>query len=43
MYAALVQDVLKVLGDEPALVREYARGAEALKRRKQLEESVSTT
>ncbi|MGW3185506.1 recombinase family protein [Kitasatospora sp. NPDC001119] len=39
--AALVRDVLKVLGDEPVLVREYAKGAEALKRKKQLEESVS--
>ncbi|MFI6443548.1 recombinase family protein [Kitasatospora sp. NPDC050543] len=41
LYSALVTDVLKVLGDEPVLVREYAKGAEALKNKKRLEESVS--
>ncbi|MER7926986.1 recombinase family protein [Streptomyces sp. NPDC096057] len=41
IYAQLVEDVLKVLGDEPVMVREYRQGAEARREQKRLEESVS--
>ncbi|WP_406196396.1 recombinase family protein [Streptomyces europaeiscabiei] len=41
IYGQLVDDVLRVLGDEPVMVREYHQGAEARKELKQLEESIS--
>ncbi|MEV6506027.1 recombinase family protein [Streptomyces sp. NPDC051642] len=41
VYSQLVDDVLKVLGDEPVMTREYRQGAEARKEQKRLEESVS--
>ncbi|WP_107123119.1 recombinase family protein [Streptomyces caeruleatus] len=41
VYSRLVNDVLKVLGDEPVMTREYRQGAEARKEQQQLEESVS--
>ncbi|SHK76583.1 recombinase family protein [Streptomyces yunnanensis] len=37
----LVEDVLRVLGDFPVMTREYAKGAEARKEVKRLEESIS--
>jgi DNA invertase Pin-like site-specific DNA recombinase len=41
IYSKFVEDVLKVLGDDPVMVREYRQGAEARKEQKRLEESVS--
>ncbi|MDO0933113.1 recombinase family protein [Streptomyces sp. DG2A-72] len=41
IYSKLVDDVLRVLGDEPVMTREYRQGAEARKEQKRLEESVS--
>ncbi|MGI5140054.1 recombinase family protein [Streptomyces sp. CA-106110] len=41
IYRRLVDDVLKVLGDEPVMTREYRQGADARKEQKRLEESVS--
>ncbi|WP_108999408.1 recombinase family protein [Streptomyces rishiriensis] len=41
IYGQLVGDVLKVLGEEPVMTREYRQGAEARKEQKRLEESVS--
>ncbi|GAB2729784.1 recombinase family protein [Kitasatospora kifunensis] len=41
IYAKLVEDVLSVLGDEPVQIREYARGEEARKELKRLEEAVA--
>ncbi|MFC5804416.1 recombinase family protein [Streptomyces formicae] len=41
IYSKLVEDVLRVLGDEPVMTREYRQGAEARKEKQCLEESVS--
>ncbi|GGV44378.1 integrase [Streptomyces spectabilis] len=41
VYGQLVEDVLKVLGNEPVMTREYRQGAEARKEQKRLEDSVS--
>jgi DNA invertase Pin-like site-specific DNA recombinase len=41
IYSKFVEDVLKVLGDDPVMVREYRQGAEARKEQKRLEESIS--
>ncbi|MFC5720209.1 recombinase family protein [Streptomyces gamaensis] len=41
VYGQLVQDVLTVLGDWPVQVREYARGAEARKEVKRLQDSIA--
>ncbi|MFD4412176.1 recombinase family protein [Streptomyces sp. NPDC058476] len=41
IYSKLVDDVLKVLGDEPVMTREYRQGAEARKEQKRLEQAVS--
>ncbi|QFQ97160.1 recombinase family protein [Streptomyces phaeolivaceus] len=41
VYSKLVDDVLRVLGDEPVMTREYRQGAEARKEQQRLEESVS--
>ncbi|MGW2981700.1 recombinase family protein [Streptomyces humidus] len=41
IYSKFVEDVLKVLGDDPVMVREYHQGAEARKEQKRLEESIS--
>jgi transcription elongation factor Elf1 len=41
IYSKLVDDVLKVLGDEPVMTREYRQGAVARKERERLEDSVS--
>ncbi|MGW6600555.1 recombinase family protein [Streptomyces sp. NPDC055036] len=41
VYERLVDDVLRVLGDEEVQVREYAKGSEARKEVKRLEESIS--
>ncbi|MER5786201.1 recombinase family protein [Streptomyces mobaraensis] len=41
VYAQLVHDVLTVLGDWPVQVREYAKGAEARKEVKRLQDSIS--
>ncbi|MFF3398185.1 recombinase family protein [Streptomyces sp. NPDC002659] len=41
IYSKLVDDVLKVLGDEPVMTREYRQGAEARKEQRRLEESTS--
>lgn len=41
VYDKLVEDVLSVLGDEPVQTRAYAKGAEARKELKRLEESVA--
>jgi DNA invertase Pin-like site-specific DNA recombinase len=41
IYSRLVEDVLKVLGDEPVMTREYRQGAEARKEQQRLEESIS--
>ncbi|MEU4350487.1 recombinase family protein [Streptomyces sp. NPDC023838] len=41
VYAQLVEDVLKVLGDEPVMTREYRQGAEARKEQQRLEQSIS--
>ncbi|MGW3816615.1 hypothetical protein [Streptomyces sp. NPDC005046] len=40
IYSKLVDDVLKVLGDEPVMTREYRQGAEARKEQERLEQSV---
>jgi DNA invertase Pin-like site-specific DNA recombinase len=41
VYNKLVDDVLKVLGDEPVMTREYRQGAEARKEQQRLEQSIS--
>ncbi|MER6048422.1 recombinase family protein [Streptomyces sp. NPDC001793] len=41
IYKKLVEDVLRVLGNFPVMTREYAKGAEARKEVKRLEESIS--
>lgn len=41
VYERLVEDVLKVIGDFPVEVRQYAQGAEARKEVKRLEESIA--
>jgi DNA invertase Pin-like site-specific DNA recombinase len=41
IYAKLVEDVLRVLGDEPVMTREYRQGAEARKEQQRLEQSIS--
>ncbi|KUN05301.1 serine recombinase [Streptomyces yokosukanensis] len=41
IYRKLVDDVLKVLGDEPVMTREYRQGAEARKEQQRLEQSIS--
>ncbi|MEU1194720.1 recombinase family protein [Streptomyces sp. NPDC005813] len=41
VYGQLVDDVLKVLGDEPVMTREYRQGAETRKEQQRLEQSVS--
>lgn len=41
VYNVLVDDVLRVLGDVPVQVREYARGAEARAEVKRLEEAIT--
>jgi DNA invertase Pin-like site-specific DNA recombinase len=41
VYSKLVDDVLRVLGDEPVMTREYRQGAEARRERKRLQEAVS--
>ncbi|GHI07761.1 serine recombinase [Streptomyces cellostaticus] len=41
VYGRLVDDVLKVLGDEPVMTREYRQGAETRKEQQRLEQSVS--
>ncbi|MEV4501022.1 recombinase family protein [Streptomyces klenkii] len=41
VYSKIVDDVLRVLGDEPVMTREYREGAEARKEQKRLEESVT--
>ncbi|MFC4503245.1 MULTISPECIES: recombinase family protein [Streptomyces] len=41
IYSQFVEDVLKVLGDDPVMVREYRQGAEARKEQTRLEESIS--
>jgi len=41
IYSKLVEDVLKVLGDEPVMTREYRQGAEARKEQQRLEQSIS--
>ncbi|WP_075031795.1 recombinase family protein [Streptomyces mirabilis] len=41
VYSKLVDDVLKVLGDEPVMTREYRQGAEARKEQQRLEQSIS--
>ncbi|MFD9796041.1 recombinase family protein [Streptomyces sp. NPDC059070] len=41
IYGQLVEDVLKVLGDEPVMTREYRQGAEARKEQQRLEQSIS--
>ncbi|MET9729417.1 recombinase family protein [Streptomyces sp. NPDC006458] len=41
IYGKFVEDVLKVLGDDPVMVREYRRGAQARKEQRRLEESIS--
>lgn len=40
VYEQVVHDVLKVLGDEPVQVREYARGAQARESVKELEQRI---
>ncbi|MFZ4301219.1 recombinase family protein [Streptomyces cinereoruber] len=42
VYDALVDDVLRLLGDFPVQVREYAKGAEARAEVKQLEDAISS-
>ncbi|MEU6573996.1 recombinase family protein [Streptomyces sp. NPDC046805] len=41
IYSKLVDDVLRVLGDEPVMTREYRQGAEARKELQRLEQSIS--
>ncbi|MEV7000599.1 recombinase family protein [Streptomyces sp. NPDC093982] len=41
IYGKLVDDVLRVLGDEPVMTREYRQGAEARKEQQRLEQSIS--
>ncbi|MEU6509167.1 recombinase family protein [Streptomyces sp. NPDC046942] len=41
IYKKLVDDVLKVLGDEPVMTREYRQGAEARKEQQRIEQSIS--
>lgn len=41
IYGKLVDDVLRVLGDEPVMTREYRQGAEARKELQRLEQSIS--
>jgi hypothetical protein len=41
IYEHFVEEVLSVLGDEPVQIREYARGAEARRELKRLQEAVS--
>ncbi|MFH8768780.1 recombinase family protein [Streptomyces sp. NPDC017958] len=41
IYTKLVEDVLRVLGDEPVMTREYRQGAEARKEQQRLEQSIS--
>ncbi|MFJ9722944.1 recombinase family protein [Streptomyces sp. NPDC101209] len=41
IYSKLVEDVLKVLGTEPVMTREYRQGAEARKEQQRLEQSIS--
>ncbi|MFE2809889.1 recombinase family protein [Streptomyces nigra] len=41
IYGKLVDDVLRVLGDEPVMTREYRQGAEARKEQQRLEQSVT--
>lgn len=41
IYKRLVEDVLKVLGDFPVQVRQYAEGAEARKEIKRLQDSIA--
>ncbi|MGW3092260.1 recombinase family protein [Streptomyces sp. NPDC001102] len=41
IYSKLVEDVLKVLGNEPVMTREYRQGAEARKEQQRLEQSIS--
>ena len=41
VYGRLVLDVLEAIGDFPVQVREYAKGADARKEAKRLEESIS--
>ncbi|MGW6012841.1 recombinase family protein [Streptomyces sp. NPDC055210] len=41
VYSKLVDDVLRVLGDEQVMTREYRQGAEARKEQQRLEESIS--
>lgn len=41
VYERLVQDVVKVLGDFPVQVRQYAEGAEARKEIKRLQETIA--
>ncbi|MEU5227333.1 recombinase family protein [Streptomyces toyocaensis] len=40
IYSKLVNDVLRVLGDEPVMTREYRQGAEARKEQQRLEQSI---
>ncbi|MFJ4032240.1 recombinase family protein [Streptomyces griseoluteus] len=41
IYGKLVDDVLRVLGDEPVMTREYRQGADARKELQRLEQSIS--
>ncbi|MFH9888963.1 recombinase family protein [Streptomyces luteogriseus] len=41
IYSKLIEDVLRVLGDEPVMTREYRQGAEARKEQQRLEQSIS--
>ncbi|MEU5436859.1 recombinase family protein [Streptomyces sp. NPDC020719] len=41
IYGQFVEDVLKVLGDEPVMTREYRQGAEARKEQQRLEQAIS--
>ncbi|MFE5037754.1 recombinase family protein [Streptomyces sp. NPDC056683] len=41
IYGQLVNDVLRVLGDEPVMTREYRKGADARKELQRLEQSIS--
>ncbi|MFI9646146.1 recombinase family protein [Streptomyces sp. NPDC052040] len=41
IYSKLVEDILRVLGDEPVMTREYRQGVEARKEQQRLEQSIS--
>ncbi|MER6468635.1 recombinase family protein [Streptomyces collinus] len=41
IYGQLVNDVLRVLGDEPVMTREYRQGADARKELQRMEQSIS--